>query len=120
MADPEKRTLVNGKPPEEVTDETADSQGDDGSGDVHGEGGSPVSDEQVGAAGAGPENDQDGQDEKIDPPGSSGEIKQQISDRFERLKKEGPAPVREAAKGLIDNFFDAIDRGFELWAGRKK
>ena len=54
------------------------------------------------------------------PPLSAGEIKAGISKRFERIKKEGPEPIRKAAIGLIDKVFDAIDSGFDRWFGDKK
>lgn len=117
MVEPTNETLVNGKPAEDDDDETTGSQSGDGSGDVHGSGDTP---DPNGEAGAGSPDDQAGQKGTLEPPGSPGEIRQGISTRFERLKREGPEPIRQAAKGLVDRAFDAVDRGFELWFGRKK
>jgi|TARA_R110000787_G_scaffold142370_5_gene255969 hypothetical protein len=120
MTEEPKRELVNGQPVEDP-DETTDSQSNDGSGDVPSEGDSG---QPQGEAGAGPKDDQTGTEEPgsvgFDPPGSVSDIKSGITDRFDRLKKDGPEPIRQAAKGVVDKLFDAIDSGMERWFGGKK
>jgi hypothetical protein len=104
MDDP-KQTLINGKPADEVENENADSGLDQGSGDLPSEGDSGHSPEPPRADGI---------------PGSGEEIKDRARKVVERLKTDGPAPAREAAKGLIDKAFDAVDAGFDRWFGKKE
>lgn len=92
-----KKTLVNGEPVEDA----------EGTSDVSGEGTADVSDEQAGA-------------ESPTPPTSAGEIKDRAKGFVERLKKDGPEPVREAAKSLVDRAFDTVDVAFDKWFGKSE
>jgi len=117
MVEPPKQTLVNGKPVEdEDPDETTDSTVDQGSGDLHGEGATNGSEEQ---AGTGARSGSDSADETQTIPTSKQEIKERAKGVVERLRRDGPEPVRRQAKGLVDKAFDAIDAGFDRWFGDK-
>ena len=136
MVDPEKRKLVNGKPvddedPEAVTppeeqDERADSPSDEGSNDVPPQGSAGHSKEPAGTGSPDDENNSDepGSDEPgsegFTPPTSGGEIRARAKSVVERLKNDGPEPVREAAKGLVDRAFDTVDAAFDRWFGKKE
>ena len=98
MSEEQKRTLVNGVP-QEAPDEAAVDQG----GDVP------------------PEGDSGGDPEPSrTPPTSGGEIKDRAKSLIDRVKKDGPEPIREAAKGLVDKAFDTVDAAFDKWFGAKK
>ena len=110
MADAPKQKLVNGKPVDDEietdTSPTGDSQPDDGepSAEPDNETGDT---EEPGSVG-------------FTPPDSVSDIKKGVTDRIDRIKKEGPEPFRQAAKGLVDKLFDAVDGGFDRWFGDKK
>jgi hypothetical protein len=100
-----KQKLVNGKPVEEDPDATTGDELDQGSSDVSGEGNAGHSEEPDGAGSL---------------PTSGGEIKNRAKNLVERVKKDGPEPVREAAKGLVDRAFDTVDAAFDKWFGKKE
>ena len=114
MTDEEqKQTLVNGKPVENEDEDEATPNSNppgDNEPDAGESPGQPESEAGTGEPGS----------VGFTPPGSVSDIKQGFVDRIERIKKDGPEPIRQAAKGIVDKVFDAIDSGMERWFGDKK
>lgn len=107
----QKQILVNGKPVEDE-DEAATNSNPPGDNepDAGESPGPPESEAGTGEPGS----------VKFTPPLTLGEIKSKAAERFGRIKQDGPEPIRQAALGIVDKIFDAIDSGFDRWFGDKK